>query len=188
MTIQAVTLLISAISAIAAVVGAIIALLVYLRPYKVQPPKMTVTVGRSDGLYRIEVGAKNWSVQNWAAIEMNVLRPRGSKIVSEFEARQSDGAGGVVINPQTIDWPARSNTCRMYLAVAPRGSSPKGHSALIMGQSDSAHETLLLLVPDSMRSRKLSMRLTLVSNDAVDRAKTITIKRTLPDAKNTAAD
>lgn len=120
--------------------------------------------------------AKNRSPASWQIVEAAIQRPFDAKI-SQATHRTNGERPWEVLAMLPPSSKARSRT-----TVAGANMGPAGES------SDTHHGSLFVWLPSSSRSRAVSIRLILSSNDAARRSMTIDIKRTASADISTAKD
>jgi len=171
-------------SAIAATAAALIAWRVFRWQRQADLPVVICELGNDKDAPQwlsININVRNSTGTRWRVNEVLIRSPRSARGVSQSRGPTiTDNYGSF-----RLDWAqceaAASNPIPVAMSVAPAGSRSAGT------WSDVAWESVYLL-RSSLRSRKLSMRLTLLSMDAVQRKTVIAIKRQLPDATQTISE
>lgn len=170
--------------ALASTAAAIIAWLVFGRQRKADLPVVTCEIeARDDPTWLIlAIGIRNLSPTRWKASRLRLVRPKGALGVVASRATIETGRGGRLFDDAT----ARAKLAEdVPLNVPVDAAGTPRHR--VLGGGDQAGVRIYLLRPSS-RSTMLSMRLSLVSMDAVQRTIVIAIKRELPPAKIAAKD
>ena len=183
-----ITLAVSIIGAMAAIASAWIGWRVYKRQIRADEPTAEIVIRpHSANCWNIEITVQNSSDVMWSATDAEVLKPGSAKIVSLSSIPKP--ATNTPWDPPDVAAPdpdKMTSKARMHISVRPRNTHSS--SSLIMGSGDRHSEALFLVTPPSKRSIKLSMRLNLASNEAVQRKITIPIMRTLIADMQTAKD
>jgi len=183
-TISALALLISGVSAF-------ISIKLYRHIVHSELPQMFATVrllaGRP-GWYRVELFLRSRSSCGWRAAKCQILKPRRARAISMSDAMQEDGAGGRGIG-ETLPSDAARRSLPLTLGVGKAGDSATYHDGPMHAPGDTNTEIIYVFVPPSIWSRwssVLSIRISLLSIESVERRMNVTIVRTLPQATNTA--
>ena len=167
-------------AAVAATASVVVAWLVYRRQGKADLPVIEAKVTpREESWWEVTVTMTNRSDVVWRVTTVAVKKPRGAKLLACRSV--TDNRGNLAL-PTDLD--ALGNAVPTILETAPAGSN--GGRFHAMGSSDRHSEPFLLHIPSPIRSRMLSMRLSLASSEAAQRKRTIAIKRTLPAHASTA--
>jgi hypothetical protein len=158
--------------AIASVTACIISWRVFRWQRSNDEPAVTVDahLDRSSKFYTLRVMVQNPSLTGWNGVSVQLIKPSGILGIdnSYTKDRGFTSAGSV---PFDLEEERVSRTFPLRLIVLPQAFG----SAFI-----------LITSPDPGSEIKLSMRLSLASNEAVQRKRTIAIKRTLPALTSTA--
>jgi hypothetical protein len=174
------TMIFSGVGALGAVAAAWIAWLVFKAQKSADIPAVTIDLlpRQPDGWIEMIVVLQNRDEAEWRLEALTITRPRGVKAVSYFDIPRA--TKGVPWNAEqeiaALDLAKLTASPKPRLRVMPAGT--RGQS-MIVGTSDKHHERFSVLLP-SPRPKKLSIRLSLVSNDAVQRRTTIATVRELP--------
>ena len=108
------------------------------------------------------------------------------------DAMQEDGAGaGGRGLRETLPSDAARRSLPLTLSVGKAGDNATYHGGLMHAPGDTNTEIIYVFVPPSIWSRwssVLSIRISLLSIESVERRMNVTIIRTLPQASNTATD
>lgn len=170
--------LVAAWSAVAATVACVIAWLVYGQQQEADKPIVTcelVSPKNNDEVVHFHLHIRNVGDTRWSADKIEIVRPS-----SGLAFRPRSRASG----EDEAEWKAAqvagaSSTVLLNIDLEPYGT------AVFQRPADSKRATVYLL-RSSIPSNKVSMRLTLLSKDAVQRRKVIAIKRTLPPPSTAA--
>ncbi|TZG28584.1 hypothetical protein FYJ91_00030 [Sphingomonas montanisoli] len=164
--------------AIAATAASIIAWRVFRWQRQAEFPVVTCSPRQAvehDDWIALNIVVRNVTDTAWRSTRMSIKRPRGAKGFSAMLAERT-GTFDDLINFQAAERTC-SSVFKMGAETAAAGTPRHQH----WGGGDVSHETIYLL-KSSIRSSKLSMRLSLVSTDAIERRITIAIKRQLEAA------
>ena len=164
--------------AIAAGVSAFIAWRVYVNQIAAQQPLLTAEVfpvKSSAGWWRLSVGLTNRSDVEWWVVDAMPLWPRDARLISWHDVptkyrNAEESLSGLA--PAKLPRRAGAN-----LSVARAGTASSRDFAMIMGTQD--HHSESFFVWTSRARTRLWIRIRMRSSDAVERRKTIIIKRTL---------
>lgn len=168
----------------AATAASVVAWRVYRRQREDDAPVVNCEIdqGGQPAWVTLRVVVRNITDTRWRCEKFEIAKPRTGRGISRWAAPSINGGYG-----QEVDWEAAETAAaRVFKGtaeVAPVGT-PR-HPRL--GGGDVSRETIYLL-RSSLRSNKVSIRLTLASMDAIERRMTITIKRQLPAEAATATD
>lgn len=181
--------IVGAVAGITGMVTGALALYVSWRVYRRQVladlPVVTADVTpHSPNWWEVTVTVENRSRAEWQTEQMSVRRPFGAKIIHRYRAVVPDEAepwkpGALVLpDPATM-----SKRVRPGIRVLPEGDGSS--RPVFMGTSDRHSVTFLLHAsPSFWRGRRLSLRLSLSSNESIHRRSTKTITRQLIDARS----
>ncbi|NTS31382.1 hypothetical protein HQ945_08965 [Phyllobacterium sp. BT25] len=174
----------SVVSALAAVAAAIIAWRVYRTQSQVDRPAVEVQLERINRhIIKLSVIILNRSDVGLKAESLRVKSPKEATLVAENLVGSFNDMGNWMVDFDALDGSKFDRNTTMSVSIGPRGS--KGTR---WGEGERQRQDLLLFVQPSSRSRILSMRLTLVSMEAVQRRTTIAITRALDAENSIAAD
>ena len=174
--------LVAAWSAVAATIASAIAWRVYRNQSEAEAPLVSCVVrpdAKISEIICVSLEIRNYSDAAWRIVELRIPWPRGVRAIHQRDARSRHPISPEDIRLESLS--AATSTVDMGHDLRPVGDTG------IRGRRNDIRHVDVYLARSSIRSKKVSMRLILASNDAVQRRKVIAIKRTLPPPITAAA-
>lgn len=135
--------------------------------------------------YEVVVTIENRSDVNIRLKQIEIIRPFRARGFRKWDVMVRTPTGNSAV-PEVLDRDTASRKLSYNTRIRPAGSNASFAGMVKMGAGDTHSETLFVFGRPSRVFNTVAMRLTLSSDTAIERLKSIEIIRTLPQAAKTA--
>jgi hypothetical protein len=159
------------------------------RSVHAEEPNMSATLKAVPGQpnwFQVDITLTSRSSYGWRADTLTILRPRSGRVLTHTQALEEKKGGGPRGLKSPLPLEAAVRKLQLTFRVTRAGQDAPTFRGLRLGAGESHQETFFVFARRSSWSSTLSMRFNLLSIEPIERKSPVTIRRTLPQATNTA--